>query len=139
MNRSETMKVFVAIALCAVGLLAVSGRFLSVQVMAQDAPACLHGDNEAPDQRARRGQALNFARHINALEANSFPSNKSYLPVDRLTITQSVPSGFTLSLSTSGRDYAFSVIDSNDPCLFGYFSDEKGIIYRGEVIRPGRS
>ena len=101
-------------------------------------PMCLHGPGETAEQVARRRQALGFTRHINNLEAAAGAANAGmYQPADRLPITQSLPSGFQLRLSTSGRSYAYSVQDTADPCKFGYFSDEMGLIFRGEVIRSG--
>jgi hypothetical protein len=102
-------------------------------------PTCLHGDNETPEQLARRKQALGFTRHVNTLEATGAAANAGvYQPPARLGITQSLPSGFQLRLSTSGSSYAYSVIDTTDPCRFAYFSDENGVIFRGEAIRGGR-
>jgi len=117
-------------------ILAVAGR-ASRPVVAQQ-PACLHGSDESADHKARRRQALGFARHIGSIEASAAATNAgAYQPADRLPITQSLPSGFQLRLTTSGRSYAYSVLDTSDPCKFGYFSDENGLIFRGEVIRSG--
>lgn len=97
--------------------------------------ACLHDASESPDQAARRQRALGFTRHINTLQASAFPAAKAYQPAERLTLEQSLPAGFVLRLSAAGESYAFSVVDTTDPCRFGYFSDDRGVIYRGEVIR----
>ncbi len=134
------MKVLVAIAAAAlVGLAAFSSSLGTIQVRAaQQSPMCLHGDDESAGQLARRQRALGFARHVNTIEAAAVSTTSSYQPADRLTLADSLPSGFELRLSTSGRSYAFSVVDAGDPCRFGYFSDDRGSIYRGEVIRGGR-
>jgi hypothetical protein len=102
-------------------------------------PTCLHGEDERVEQLARRRQALGFARHIGSQEATAAATNGgAYQPPERLSITQTLPSRFQFRLSTSGRSYAYSVIDTSDPCRFGYFSDENGVIFRGEAIRSGR-
>jgi hypothetical protein len=46
-----------------------------------------------------------------------------------------MPPGFAVHLATDGTSYAFSVKDKLDSCLFGYFSDQDGLIFSGEVIR----
>lgn len=98
-------------------------------------PACLHGPDEQPAQKTRRQQALGFVRHVNTLEATAAARSSAYVPADRLTLSQALPAGFQLHLSASERAYAFSATDTTDPCRFAYFSDEAGIIYRGEAIR----
>jgi hypothetical protein len=126
-------------ALAFAGVAAFGSSVGTIQVRAaQQSPMCLHGDDESAEQLARRQRALGFTRHINTIEATAASSTSSYQPADRLTITESLPSGFELRLSAAGRAYAFSVVDASDPCRFGYFSDDRGIIYRGEVIRGGR-
>ena len=100
-------------------------------------PACLHGPDEQAAQKARRQQALGFVRHVNTLEATAAGRNSAFVSADRLTLSQALPTGFQLHLSASERSYAFSATDTTDPCRFAYFSDEAGIIYRGEAIRGG--
>jgi hypothetical protein len=39
------------------------------------------------------------------------------------------PQGFDLRLHTDGHGYIFSLKDSLDPCRYGIFSDEGGIVY----------
>ena len=127
MKCSVGLAVLVALALGSIGV----GR----SVAQAPSESCLHGSDETPEQRNRRSLALRFTRHINTLQASAFPPNNAYQPAERLTITESLPSGFNLRMSVSGRSYAFSVVDSSDPCRFGYFSDEVGIIFRGEALR----
>jgi hypothetical protein len=98
--------------------------------------ACLHGQDEAPDQIARRQLALGMTRHINTLQAvGSARNGGAYQPLAQLPIAEAFPQGFTVHLASDGQSYAFSVKDTLDPCRFGYFSDEGGIIYAGQVIQ----
>jgi hypothetical protein len=96
--------------------------------------ACLHGQDEAPDQLARRQLALGLTRHINTLQAGGYRAHGSQ-PLATLPIAQATPDGFTVHLVSDGVNYAFSVKDTLDPCRFGYFSDQEGVIYVGQVIQ----
>jgi hypothetical protein len=98
-------------------------------------PACLHGAGETADQAARRQAALGFTRHVNTMQAQGSSSSRTYAPLAQLGLRQPVPDGFAVKISTDGSSYSFSVIDETDGCRFGYFSNDSGIIYRGEVIR----
>jgi hypothetical protein len=117
-----------------VGLLGLAIVIGTTRSSAQQ-PTCLHDANEQPDQAARRQRALGFTRHINTLQASAFGSSKAYQPAERLTLAQSLPAGFILRLTAADASYAFSVLDTTDPCRFGYFSDDRGVIFRGEAIR----
>ena len=97
--------------------------------------ACLHGDDELPDQRARRVGALTLARHVNTLQASAASKAGSYQPVTSLGVSMPIPEGFRLQLTTDGASYLFSIKDSLDPCVFAYFSDQTGIILVGRVIQ----
>ena len=124
----------VAVLLAGVGgLLGLPGQRT---IRAQQQPMCAHGPDETDAQKARRRQALGFVRHIGNLEASASATNNGlYKGAEQLQLTQALPSGFQLRLSSSGRSYALSVVDTSDPCKFAYFSDENGLIFRGEVIR----
>jgi hypothetical protein len=43
--------------------------------------------------------------------------------------------GFELRFVTNGEGYALILADKTDPCMFAYVSDQKGLIYKAEVIR----
>jgi hypothetical protein len=78
---------------------------------------------------------LGFTRHINTIQVRAAAATGSYQQADQLPISQPLPEGFELRLAAAGRAYAFSVQDTTDPCRFAYFSDQMGLIFRGEVIR----
>ena len=98
--------------------------------------ACLHGDNETPEQRARRVQALTLARQVNTNQYGvAMRQTKAFQPIANLGLTAATPEGFDLRLTTDGKAYAFSLTDKTDPCRFGFFSDEQGVIFQGKVIQ----
>jgi hypothetical protein len=103
-------------------------RSISTPVAAQQPQqACLHGDNESPDQRARRVQALTLVRQVNTNQYNvAMRKTNAFQPIANLELTAPTPDGFNLRLTTDGKAYAFSLRDTTDPCLFGFFSDEQG-------------
>lgn len=100
---------------------------------AQD--TCLHGPDGKPEQAERRKQAVGFVREVNGAEAVVHMKSKAYVPVDQLKLRRSAPEGFEVKLTTDGNAYAFSVVDTTDPCRFGFFSNEAGVIYKGEALR----
>ena len=100
---------------------------------AQD--TCLHGPSETADQAARRQAALGFTRHVNTMQAQTSVKANTYVALRDLPLTRPVPDGFNLKLTTDGASYSFSVIDGTDPCRLGYFSNDAGVIYRGEALR----
>jgi hypothetical protein len=100
---------------------------------AQD--TCVHGENETPAQAARRQQAVRLSRQINTAQAQGFRSAaRSYRPLEQLPGV-TIPEGFEVKLAADANGYAFSVIDQTDPCKFGYFSNEAGLIYTGQPLR----
>jgi hypothetical protein len=118
----------------AIVALAFSGAMLSIAHVTAQQPACLHGQNEAPDQLTRRRAALGLTRLINGLEAANFNGTPAFKPMAQLPI-DAIPAGFAVQLVTDGTTYSFSVKDTLDACRFGYFSDQDGMIFAGEVIR----
>ena len=110
-------------------------------VMAGTAPnaaqdACLHGPDGTPEQADRRKQAVGFAREVNNQQSAARRSpSKAYAPLDQLKLSRSAPEGFELKLTTDGKAYAFSLVDTTDPCRFGLFSNEVGVIFKGEALR----
>ncbi len=97
----------------------------------QETAACLHGANENPEQLARRREAIAFTRHVNTIQATAKPP----VPQAELPLTLSIPQGFELHLVSDAKAYSFSVIDTTDPCRFGFFSNEAGLIYQGQALR----
>jgi hypothetical protein len=102
-------------------------------VMAQQ-KACLHTSGD-PVQAARLKQALSLTRHVNTQQSGAFSAAKTYLPLGQLTLTQPVPEGFVLKLAADTEGYAFSVIDQTDPCRLGFFSNQDGLIFRGQPLQ----
>jgi|KBSMisStandDraft_5_1062788.scaffolds.fasta_scaffold246218_2 hypothetical protein len=98
-------------------------------------PSCLHGPDESAEQQQRRVQALTVARQVNTLQAQAAGRTGSYEALGRLPLTAQTPTGFIVHLASDGSTYSFSVIDSTDPCRFGYFSNADGVIYAGQSLR----
>jgi hypothetical protein len=125
----------VQVGLAVVTALVVAGVLVAARPLAARQQACLHGANEAPDQLARRQRAVGFTRHINTLQLAAHGQMQTYLPLDKLPVTETMPDGFAVHLVSDGANYAFSVKDTADPCRFGFFSDQSGLIYSGQAIR----
>lgn len=120
---------------CTVAL-ALGWSIVRPEAALQPQQACLHGDNEAPEQRVRRVRALALARQINTNQHGvALRNTNAFQPIARLELTAPIPEGFDLRLTTDGDTYAFSVRDTTDPCLFGFFSDQQGVIFQGRVIQ----
>jgi len=99
---------------------------------------CLHGQDEARDQIARRQRALAATRQINNMEASTFGGTRAYQPLAQMapvSILEAMLEGFRVHLATDGATYLFSIKDVLDPCGFACFSDEGGIIYTAQPIR----
>ena len=110
------------------------GTVLNLRHVTAQQPACLHGQNEAPDQLGRRRAALGLTRLINGLQAANLHGTPAYQPLAQLPVP-GIPAGFAVQLVTDGKTYSFSVKDTLDACRFGFFSDQDGLIFAGEVIR----
>ena len=113
-------------------------------VLTHDAPqlrGCLHGPDEAPEQRMRVLAAINTARLIHSGEAGAPTAVGSYRPlsdlasVPDLASLKTPPAGFAVSLTTDGTSYAIAVKDTLDPCHFALFSDQEGVIYTARPIQ----
>ena len=114
---------------------ALAGGLVNAQPTIPGQPACLHGPNEAPDQLARRDQAVALTRLINSLQHDALDQTQTYQTLDRLLVTGSTPKGFTVHLVSDGASYAFSVKDTLDPCHYALFSDQDQLIYVGRGLR----
>lgn len=109
-------------------LMGILSTVVSAPALAQQ---CLHGPNETAAERARRQQAIQVARQINALEAATLgpgPQAPRYKRPSELKLPP-MPDDFELSFHMSGRTYTFSLKDSRDPCYFAIFSDHDGLVY----------
>ena len=127
--------VFAVLVVALIGY-AVSYSRAVVRPVAAQAQACLHGEAEVPTERARRFQALAVARDVNTMQVTAAAeANGLYQPLLKLKLSQPTPEGFRLQLTTDGTNYAFSVKDTLDPCMFAYFSDQSGIILVGRAIQ----
>jgi hypothetical protein len=105
-------------------------------VSAQTAAMCLHGPAESADQQGRRRQALARARQINSAQVVAQTQTGTYQPLEQLSSRVTVDAqGFVTHLAVDANGYAFSIKDSLDPCGFGFFSDQSGVIYQGEALR----
>jgi hypothetical protein len=90
---------------------------------------CLHGSGETAGERARREQAIQFARHVNAAEKLGIAPQRKYRPLGELPNLPRVPAGFVVQFHTDGSAYMFSLKDSRDPCGFAVFSDHESDVY----------
>ena len=131
-DKKVTMK-SVQVGIAAISALALTATLMNERPLTAQQPACLHGPNESPDQLARRRAALGITREINGLQA-AFRRTPAYQPLAQLPVS-GIPAGFAVQLVTDGTTYSFSVKDTLDPCRFGFFSDQDGLIFVGEVIK----
>jgi hypothetical protein len=130
------MKRDIALAFLIALVLAAGLHLAAGSVRASDqAQACLHGDNETPDQRGRRQAAIGSARQINTAESRVFSSAGAYSGLSGLPNVAPPPAGFEATVSTDGATYTFSVKDRLDPCHFALFSDQDGLIYNATPLR----
>ena len=115
----------------------VTGLWVVTAGMAPEASqeTCLHGANATPEQVERGKQAVGFVRDVNNQQSMARRTTKAYASLDGLKLTRPTPEGFEVKLTTDGKAYAVSVVDTTDPCRFGLFSDQAGVIYRGEALR----
>ena len=92
-------------------------------------PACLHDDRERPSDRDRREQALSLAKAVHEAEGMAAERARLYVALPQLRGLPRTPRGFELRLYTDSHGYIMSLKDSLDPCRYGIFSDEAGILY----------
>ena len=97
--------------------------------------ACLHGPDETAAQAQRRREALRAVRHVNTAEAMGLEKAKRYVPLSQVPGVP-VPPGFALSLVTDNKGYMLAAKDVQDACGFAYFSDETGLIYEAQPLKP---
>jgi hypothetical protein len=132
--------------------------FSTTSVVSAYAQQCLHGSGEAPDQAARRREALTATRTINNIQANQPGSaNKVYLrhadlvnspfavkmresvnqTTKRISLNpdEEILPGWKLTLDVTEQGYWFMIKDTTDPCGFAYVSNQAGLIFNAEPIR----
>lgn len=97
---------------------------------------CRHDEAATPTDRARRDQARVLARAINAAEGRAVQSAQRYVPLNQLTGLPMTPSSFELRLYTDGIGYVVSLKDTIDPCHYGVFTDQHGLLYEVTPQRP---
>jgi hypothetical protein len=98
--------------------------------------SCRHDEGASPADRARRDQARALARAINAAEGRAVQSSQRYLPLNQLPGLPMTPPSFELRLYTDGAGYLVSLKDTIDPCRYGLFTDQLGLLYEVTPQRP---
>lgn len=137
---------------------AVTMFVLAMSASVAYAQQCLHGPSEAPDQTARRREALAATRTINNIQHNqpgardgSFfrheqlaesPIGKSMAASPnelsrRMSLSPGgeILPGWKLTLDVSENGYWFMIKDTTDACGFAYISNHAGVIYTSEPLR----
>jgi hypothetical protein len=122
------------------------------------AQQCLHGPGEAPDQAARRREALTATRTVNNLQANQpgaakrlylrhvelitspFAAEMRQRPNDvvkrmSLNPVDEILPGWKLTLDVTEQGYWFMIKDVTDSCGFAFVSNQEGLIFTAEPIR----
>jgi len=93
---------------------------------------CLHGGLEAPAERARRQQAIDYAVRVNAAEISygiGPRQNQRYRPLDELPNLPAEPAGFAIEFHNDDRGYVLSLKDTRDACHYAIFTDQDKLIY----------
>jgi len=107
---------------------------LAFGVAAGGGAACLHGDDETPEQAKRRQDALHAVHYVNTAESMGLEKAKRYVPLSQVPGV-SVPAGFKLSLVADNKTYMLAARDTQDACGFAYFTDETGLVYEAQPIK----
>jgi hypothetical protein len=98
--------------------------------------SCRHDEGALPADRTRRDQARVLARAINAAEARAVQSTQRYVPLNQLPGLPMTPPAFEVRLYTDGSGYVVSLKDTIDPCRYGLFTDQHGLLYEVTPQRP---
>jgi hypothetical protein len=117
----------VVLGIFAVALVAAESSQRAAQPVAL--PRCRHDSAEESHDRIRREQALALAKAINEAEGIVAERIRLYRPLSQLTSLPPAPAGFHVRLYTDGAGYILSINDTFDPCRYGIFSDESGLVY----------
>jgi len=117
------------LSLCLILLAANTASSTAPSPQLSAVPSCLHDDRERPADRIRREQALKLVKAIHEAEGTAAERVRMYAALPQLRNLPLTPKGFDLRLYTDGHGYILSLKDSLDPCRYGIFSDESGIVY----------
>ena len=90
---------------------------------------CKHETSESQADRSRREQAIALARAINKAEGILSQQTRKYHQLAELPSLPPTPNGFDLRLYSDGAGYVLSIKDTLDPCSYGVFSDQAGLLY----------
>jgi hypothetical protein len=117
----------IVLGVLAVGLVAAESSQRAAQPVAL--PRCRHDSAEEAPDRVRREQALALAKAINEAEGIAAERIRLYRPLAQLSSLPAAPAGFHVRLYTDGAGYILSIKDTLDPCRYGIFTDESGLVY----------
>ena len=137
-------------------LVAFTTAVLVMSAGTASAQQCLHGANEAPDQAARRKDAITAARTVHNIQANrgggplyfrhdelaaapyaqtmKTSTNETIRRISLDPLGDILP-GWKLTLDVSREGYWFMIKDRTDPCGFAFVSTQEGLIYTAEPLR----
>jgi len=94
---------------------------------------CLHDAPESAADRARREQAIDYARKVNAAETAQSIGPRllppRYRPLDELVNLPASPAGFAIEFHNDDRGYVLSLKDTRDACRYAVFTDQDKLIY----------
>ena len=94
---------------------------------------CLHDAPESAAERARREQAIDYARKVNAAETAQSIGPRllppRYRPLDELVNLPAPPAGFAIEFHNDDRGYVLSLKDTRDACRYAVFTDQDKLIY----------
>lgn len=94
---------------------------------------CLHDAPESAADRARREQAIDYARKVNAAETAQSIGPRllppRYRPLDELVNLPAPPAGFAIEFHNDDRGYVLSLKDTRDACRYAVFTDQDKLIY----------
>ncbi len=97
-------------------------------------PECRHGQGATPEDQGRSAQALKVARAITAVQSASVRRTGQYQPLAKLGNLPALPTAFELNLLADGSAYIFALKDTQDPCWFAVFSDQRGLLYEKSAL-----
>jgi len=90
------------------------------------------------EPQGQQGRYVSFAELVRTGALKSAGRHFPQLDLDRTNLQseREVLSGWELRLVVGGdgKSYKLSLIEKEDRCRFGFFSDEVGIIYHGKAI-----
>lgn len=93
---------------------------------------CLHDAPESAADRARREQAIDYARKVNAAETSYGIGPRRlgrYRPLEELPNLPAEPAGFAIEFHNDDRGYVLSLKDTRDACRYAIFTDQDRLIY----------